>query len=143
MIWVTVTKEINRRDFLTLAWKGLLALSGFIGLAGVLRFLSFKPGPESPSEFDLGPAEGYPPGSKIVYEAAPALIIQDSDGFRALSLVCPHLGCTVKVAGGGFECPCHGSQFDADGGLLRGPAREPLEELRIDLTQEGRLILHR
>ncbi|MCH5343206.1 MAG: FAD-dependent oxidoreductase [Acetatifactor sp.] len=37
---------------------------------------------------------------------------------------CPHLGCALKwnAAERSWDCPCHGSRFDADGGLIDNPA---------------------
>ncbi len=37
---------------------------------------------------------------------------------------CPHLGCALKwnPQEHSWDCPCHGSRFDADGHLLDGPA---------------------
>ncbi len=37
---------------------------------------------------------------------------------------CPHLGCALKwnEAEHSWDCPCHGSRFDADGGLIDNPA---------------------
>ncbi len=37
---------------------------------------------------------------------------------------CPHLGCALKwnQAEHSWDCPCHGSRFDADGGLIDNPA---------------------
>lgn len=45
-----------------------------------------------------------------------------------VNAVCTHLGCVVPYdAGAGkFICPCHGSQYAADGGLMKGPAPMPL-----------------
>jgi cytochrome b6-f complex iron-sulfur subunit len=41
-----------------------------------------------------------------------------------LNAVCTHLGCVVpwNVAENKFVCPCHGSQYDATGKVVRGPA---------------------
>ncbi len=41
---------------------------------------------------------------------------------------CPHLGCALRwnKAEHTWDCPCHGSRFTEDGGLLDGPANEPL-----------------
>jgi len=40
------------------------------------------------------------------------------------SAVCPHAGCIVRWNSfeQSWDCPCHGSQFAADGQLLNGPA---------------------
>jgi cytochrome b6-f complex iron-sulfur subunit len=41
-----------------------------------------------------------------------------------LNAVCTHLGCVVpwNKAENKFKCPCHGSQYNADGKVIRGPA---------------------
>jgi len=42
----------------------------------------------------------------------------------ALSAVCTHLGCVVPWvrSSNKFICPCHGSQYDENGKVVRGPA---------------------
>ena len=37
---------------------------------------------------------------------------------------CPHLGCALKwnETEHSWDCPCHGSRFDEDGGLIDNPA---------------------
>ncbi|QIX61494.1 FAD-dependent oxidoreductase [Hymenobacter sp. BT18] len=44
------------------------------------------------------------------------------------SAICPHLGCVVHWNGleSSWDCPCHGSRFDAYGKLLMGPANSNL-----------------
>ncbi len=133
--------QVSRRDFLKLAVQGLLGASALLGLGGLLRFLAAPDGAAQPSEFDLGPAAKYPAGSRTPIPEANALLLHTGAGFRALSLVCTHLGCTVKPAPEGFACPCHNSHYDPDGKVVKGPAARPLQTLRVKETPDGRLIL--
>lgn len=43
---------------------------------------------------------------------------------------CPHLGCALKYnpQEHSWDCPCHGSRFDQDGGLLDGPATDDMQK---------------
>ena len=43
---------------------------------------------------------------------------------------CPHLGCALKwnKIEHSWDCPCHGSRFDEDGGVIDGPATGDLEK---------------
>ena len=87
-------------------------------------------------------ATDFPPTTQTVLVDIPALVIHDENGFLAISLVCPHLGCTVEQKPNGFECPCHGSQFDHKGTVFRGPATTNLRPLRVDENDAGHLILY-
>jgi glycine/D-amino acid oxidase-like deaminating enzyme/nitrite reductase/ring-hydroxylating ferredoxin subunit len=52
-------------------------------------------------------------------------VYRDPDGgLHAVSMRCTHLGCLVRfnAAETSWDCPCHGSRFDVDGGVLEGPA---------------------
>lgn len=43
---------------------------------------------------------------------------------------CTHLGCVLRKNGaeGTWDCPCHGSRFDADGNVIQGPAISGIEK---------------
>jgi len=47
---------------------------------------------------------------------------------QGVSARCTHLGCIVSYADveQEWQCPCHGSRFAPDGGVLQGPANAPL-----------------
>lgn len=62
-------------------------------------------------------------------------IYRDESGVvHELSPVCPHLGCIVRwnSAEKTWDCPCHGSRFDAHGTVLNGPANVNLQEFTAE-----------
>jgi glycine/D-amino acid oxidase-like deaminating enzyme/nitrite reductase/ring-hydroxylating ferredoxin subunit len=52
---------------------------------------------------------------------------------HAVSASCTHKGCIVtwNNAERTWDCPCHGSIFSADGGVIHGPAVEPLPARKL------------
>ncbi len=135
--------SISRRDFLRLASRGLLGLSGLLGLAGILRFMSYKPQPPPPKRYEIGSVSDYPPNSRTVAASIPALIIRNQGEFRAISMVCTHLGCNVEAKPDGFVCPCHGSCYNSAGEVTEGPAQSALAALKVEQTAEGRLVVYK
>jgi Rieske Fe-S protein len=69
----------------------------------------------------------------------PIVVSQPSAGqVVAFSAVCTHQGCTVAPQGKEFDCPCHGSKFDATtGDVLNGPARDPLPKLKATVSGDS------
>lgn len=132
----------TRRDFLKLATTGLLSAAGLLGLGGLIRFLDYEGDSPSKTVVDVGEAAQYPVGSRTVLPDIPALLLSSESGFTALSLICTHLGCTVEQSDNGFRCPCHGSRYDAQGAVERGPARRSLEHLKVEVTAQGRVLIH-
>jgi len=133
--------HLSRRDFLKLTRTVLLTASGVLGLGGLIRFLSYQSQTPAQTEFDLGQASDYAPDSRTVLPDVPALLVRTETGFSATSLVCTHLGCTVGSTPEGFVCPCHGSRFDSQGKVMRGPAATPLVLLKVKTTEDGKLLL--
>jgi Rieske Fe-S protein len=76
------------------------------------------------------------PGKKI-------FVTRVSDtAFRALSALCTHQACTVEWDGSArFDCPCHGSQFTAEGTVMRGPAASPLRTFQTMLAGDQLTIM--
>lgn len=57
-------------------------------------------------------------------------VYRDAEGAsHEYSAVCPHLGCLVNwnSTEKSWDCPCHGSRFDAYGRVVNGPAVSGLE----------------
>jgi cytochrome b6-f complex iron-sulfur subunit len=135
----TSAVRISRRDFLKFSTNALLALSGLLGLGGLIRYLSYQADPTPPTEFDIGPAMNYPLKSRTVLEHIPAVIVHDDTGLHAISLACTHLGCAIEERNFGFECPCHSSRFDFEGRVLKGPAATDLRKLRVTKSGDGNL----
>jgi cytochrome b6-f complex iron-sulfur subunit len=51
------------------------------------------------------------------------------DTFTAVTALCTHEACTITgISGQIYVCPCHGSQFSATGGVVKGPAASPLRQ---------------
>jgi cytochrome b6-f complex iron-sulfur subunit len=71
-------------------------------------------------------------GDELIFEDQKTVLRRQSETeVAAISLVCTHLGCTVNRVETGFQCPCHGSQYDSDGLVVGGPAPKTLHWLEI------------
>ena len=136
------TANLSRRSFLKLSIKFLFGMGGLLGLGGLVRFLSYQSDPGTPSEFDLGDADGYPPGSRTVRADIPSVIYNRAGEITAYSLTCTHLGCTIEENGETFVCPCHGSRYNLDGQVLKGPAQKPLRRLEVEMLDDQTLRLY-
>jgi len=115
-----------RRDFL-----GMSALASFAGAMlfaglGMLRLPKAAVLPSPSRKFRVAIPESLAPGEPYIPPGRSVALFRDEEGVYAVSLICTHLGCIVKPGGEGFECPCHGSLFAADGSVLRGPAPKGL-----------------
>jgi glycine/D-amino acid oxidase-like deaminating enzyme/nitrite reductase/ring-hydroxylating ferredoxin subunit len=80
---------------------------------------------------DVGSADEIPAGSgAIVRRGLEKLAVYRDEQGRLHERVaaCPHLGCVVhwNRAETTWDCPCHGSRFDAYGKVINGPANRDL-----------------
>jgi len=72
-----------------------------------------------------------PVNGALIFSNERIAVLRDVKGFYALSLVCTHLGCTVVVSEDALSCPCHGSLFDRQGAVVKGPADKALARLEL------------
>jgi len=139
----TETKGISRREFLYYIWGASLALltaesTGTIIWFSLPRFRAGQFG----GVFTLDPAFLPPVGAKPAGNPAGKYWLTNTkDGLLALSMVCTHLGCLFKwnEANFRFECPCHGSKFEADGTKIvgQGPAPRNLDRFALTVVKAG------
>ena len=74
----------------------------------------------------------------------PTYVVVKGEGEIAnygINAVCTHLGCVVpwNNSENKFMCPCHGSQYDETGKVVRGPAPLSLELAKADV-QDDKLV---
>ncbi len=125
------TGSLSRRDFLNVLWTGL---GGLALLEAGGMFLAYLQPRLAEGEFGsvitAGAVDDFPPGSVTHITNGRFYLSRLPDGgFLALYHRCTHLGCTVPwdQAQGKFVCPCHNSQFDAEGNVLNPPAPRALD----------------
>ncbi|MGB3298363.1 MAG: cytochrome b6-f complex iron-sulfur subunit [Phormidesmis sp.] len=89
------------------------------------------------------------PGDRVLVQGLKGdptyLVVQEEGGLQdyGISSICTHLGCVVpwNVNEGKFMCPCHGSQYDATGKVVRGPAPLSLALAHADVTENENVVL--
>jgi len=55
--------------------------------------------------------------------------------YIAFNLLCPHQGVTVTQNENGWVCNAHGSEFEADGDLVLGPATSGLARVPMKISK--------
>jgi cytochrome b6-f complex iron-sulfur subunit len=133
--------EMNRREFLNYAWGASILL--FMAQMGVVTYLfalpRFREG-EFGGTFTLDAAAVPPAGAPPADNAEGKFWLSNTDdGVKALYKVCTHLGCLYKWVDTNdrFECPCHGSKFNADGTYIEGPAPRSLDQFAMSAVDAG------
>lgn len=137
-----MTLCMERREFIATC-----AIGGATLLLGGCVAMVTHPVPMQAGRIRLSlaayPDLGKPNGAIKVLPAGgsePIYVLAHENGeFRALSPICTHRGCTVDVQGARLVCPCHGSTYDRNGAVLRGPAERSLT--RYEVTRDGDTLI--
>ncbi len=148
----------GRRSFLKKVGIGAVVAAVAGSLWSLFRSLIPNVLYEEPQVFKVGSPLNFPVGVTFL-EDQRLFIARDKDGLHAISAVCTHLGCTVKMISlnqtkrvqvrgktieinSEFHCPCHGSKYYGDGTNYAGPAPRPLAWVKLELApDDGQLVV--
>ena len=137
-------RRFLRRGFLLTAGM-VLSLVASYGTAAVygLRFLFPRRLKTEPQQIYITSAgQLQRAGTKTFRDLAghDVLLVETSQGYRAISTTCTHLGCHVywEPENTRFFCPCHDGVFDVDGNVVSGPPPRPLA--RYEVVEESGAI---
>ncbi|MEP1152571.1 MAG: Rieske (2Fe-2S) protein [Balneola sp.] len=79
-------------------------------------------------------------GWLLITKSSANILVVNIDGstYRAFSSVCTHTGCTDSwtFSSSEFICNCHGSRFDTQGQVVRGPATSDLPEYGTSVNND-------
>lgn len=131
---------MDRREFVGVAasgWLGACAslmTTTVIPVDGTVRLrVRNHPNLDRPGGYlKIQPADS----NRVLY-----VLALDSNEYAVVSPICKHLGCTVDIDGPRLLCPCHGSMYARDGGVLRGPTEAPLDRFPAALSSDGVLTI--
>jgi cytochrome b6-f complex iron-sulfur subunit len=136
-------QSINRRNFLNGIAGAALSIASIGAAALTTEYLSPNVLFEPPTSFRIGSPEDYAMYSVTLLSEKQVYIVRLPAGFTALSAVCTHLGCLTQwnPDAGLIACPCHGSKFNNEGTVLKGPAPRPLEHFALRIMPDGNLLV--
>ncbi len=95
------------------------------------------------NSIDAGPISNFPPGKVAdAFRDQGFFVIHRDKQVFALSAICTHKGCKVRLADDqSFYCKCHGSTFDRNGKVTKGPAIQNLSKLAVRVDQNQHLLI--
>lgn len=149
-------RELNysRRGFI----KAFVGFGGLIGLGVVLGSIKL-PAPAAPSTqaattTQVGTNKGsianinsLQAGTPVYFDypsaGYPNMLMKNADGsLTALSTLCTHVCCQCSYIASSkiFYCPCHGSEFDSSGRVIRGPATADLPTISLKIDNAGNVF---
>ena len=119
----------NRRRFLARLVAAFGAFASASGVASIIAACTREKA--SGRRFDVSSLKD--DGNGIITDVTGSdgarimIVRRSASDFVALSTQCTHEGCPVNAAEHGtITCPCHGSQYDLSGAVIRGPSQFPL-----------------
>lgn len=150
----------SRRDFIQIGGT-IMALFSIAGVLGALTVLTSPKtsSSETPASSNgQGTTSNLPQGavanindlkvgSPVYFDfpspGYPNILMKKSDGtVQAMSMLCTHVCCQCQYYAPSNEiyCPCHGSVFNANGSVLRGPAQAALPAVEVSIDSNGNIF---
>jgi Rieske Fe-S protein len=141
--------EPPRRGALGWIIRGLGAALGALYAIPAARYLASRRPAEGARAIDVGALDTLPEGvphRAPIRAAAPdawstdataraaVFLVRRGATVRAFDATCPHTGCAVDWDGTRFRCPCHQSEFTADGERTAGPAPRGLDPQVVEIV---------
>jgi Rieske Fe-S protein len=132
----TDSPVLIRRRTVLVAGITVAGTAGLAAVAGCSAKSSAAPSSSGPDV--LASVASIPVGNAVsaTLDGKPILISQPTAGkIVAFTAICTHQGCTVAPAGKEFQCPCHGSVYNAaTGAVIQGPAPLPLAAIPVKVV---------
>jgi len=70
------------------------------------------------------------------------IIVTRNNSTTVFSAHCTHLGCKIdKSEGNRLVCPCHGSEYNLQGEVIKGPAYKNLKVMPSQISDDGKNII--
>jgi len=93
--------------------------------------------------FNVGPIDDYTKdGVYSKFRDRGFFVVRDGQNLFALSAICTHKNCKlIAETDHTFYCKCHGSTFDPNGKVTRGPAKLDLPKFSTETNEQGQLLV--
>lgn len=125
-------KKTTRRNFIYLANAGFVALLLFIWNKITLNYIKKV---EQKERILL-----YSKNQKVSFSEN-YIVINQKEKVIVLSSHCTHLGCQINnLENNKLICPCHGSEYDLDGKVIKGPAFKNLPQVKALVSADRKSI---
>ena len=123
----------NRRTFLKIIVTGIISFFIYAWNKLTLNHLETTAGGKKNFPFNR---------NKSVSFDDNYIIVTENNSTTVFSSHCTHLGCKIdKMEGNRFVCPCHGSEYDLNGEVVKGPAYKNLKTIPYQISKDGKNIV--
>lgn len=122
----------TRRTFFKIAVLGIAAFFVFVWNKLILQHLNTIQHSKTVVPFNK---------NKVVSFFDNFIVVNQNETTTVLSTRCSHLGCKInELENGKLVCPCHGSEYDLSGKVVKGPAFKNLEVIPSKVISNGESI---